>query len=94
MLAPRVLTVGHWQVRHPRIALTLWFGAFFGGGVLVLGSVVTTIAAALNAGAAPTAAEAIMVTMAAWLGVGGLRVSESHGHISHASSFGGCLVSV
>ena len=43
MLAPRVLTVGHWQVRHPRIALTLWFGAFFGGGVLVLGSVVTTI---------------------------------------------------
>jgi len=72
MLAPRVLTVGHWQVRHPRIALTLWFGAFFGGGVLVLGSVVTTIAAALNAGAAPTAAEAIMVTMAAWLGVGAI----------------------
>ncbi|MEJ1089940.1 M48 family metalloprotease [Microbacterium sp. Mu-80] len=67
-----MLTVGHWPVRHPRIALTLWFGAFFGGGILVLGAVITTIAAALNAGAAPTVAEAIMVTLAAWVSVGAI----------------------
>lgn len=70
VLAPWVLTMGRWQVRFPRTALTLWFSAFFAGCALMLGAVIAAILVSIGAARVPTAAEAISVTMAAWLSLG------------------------
>lgn len=43
LLAPLVLTVGRWQVRHPRTALTLWFSALFAGIGLAVASAATVL---------------------------------------------------
>lgn len=70
LLAPIALTVGHWQVRHPRTALALWFGAFFAGFAALAGSLIAIIVAALGASAGKPAAEAFAVTVLAWLSLG------------------------
>lgn len=70
IVAPRALTLGRWQVRYPRTALTLWFTAFFVGCALAAGSVIAAILAGVNASRMPTEAEAIAVTVASWMGLG------------------------
>lgn len=69
--APMLLTRGRWQVRHPATALSLWFGAFFAGIGLVIAAV---IAAAVVSTTAATShvAEGLAVTLAAWIGLGGM----------------------
>jgi Zn-dependent protease with chaperone function len=66
LIAPAVLTVGRWQVRFPRIALTLWFTAFFAGGALVASSVAVALLAAVRAEHGQ-GGEAVIVTVVAWL---------------------------
>lgn len=70
LLAPLVLTMGRWQVRLPRIALTLWFGAFFSGVGLAVCSIAAAILAGVGAASAASATEATAVTLAAWLSLG------------------------
>lgn len=76
LLAPRVLTVGNWQVRHPRTALTAWFGALCIGTGLVVASVVIAVIAATQAAsaalAAPGSGGGTLVTVLAWVGLTGL----------------------
>ena len=66
LLSPVVLTVGRWQVRFPRIALTLWFAAFFVGCALAAGSVLAAILAGLTT-EHTAGVEPVIVTVLAWL---------------------------
>lgn len=70
LLAPHVLSLGSWHVHHPRTALALWFGAFFGGCLLAVGAVGLLVAEAASASDLDPAAGATAVTVAAWLGLG------------------------
>lgn len=70
MLAPLVLTVGRWQLLHPRLALTAWFSAFFLGIALALAALAGSIAGALIASTTAQSAEALLVTVSGWLGLG------------------------
>lgn len=72
VVSPWVMTLGRWQVRFPRTALTLWFMAFFAGCALAAGSVVAAVHAGVNASHMPTAAEAIAVTVASWMSLGAM----------------------
>lgn len=47
-LAPRVLVLGNWRVRFPRLALTLWFGALFGAVALAVAAVVVPLTCCLG----------------------------------------------
>lgn len=47
-LAPRVLGWGNWRVRFPRLALTLWFAAFFGAVALAVAAVVVPLTCCLG----------------------------------------------
>ncbi|WP_295010413.1 M56 family metallopeptidase [uncultured Microbacterium sp.] len=79
--APRALTRGHWQVRHPRLALALWHLAFLAGA----GAAVTAIALAVADTLAVTsahAAEAVVATVLGWIalaGVGGIIMAVAAG---------------
>lgn len=70
--APLVLTVGRWQLLHPRAALTAWFAAFFLGTALLLAAVIGSIVGAVTASEATPHDQAILLTVAAWLGLGGI----------------------
>ncbi|HLS64158.1 MAG TPA: M48 family metalloprotease [Ruania sp.] len=74
LTAPHVLTVGTWHVHYPRTALSLWFGAFFGGCALALSGVVLLLLAAVSASGVSTAAGGIALTLLAWLSLGLLGV--------------------
>lgn len=70
LLAPLLLTVGRWQLLHPRSALISWFGAFFlGMGMLLVGFGVT-VSGAIAASESMSAREALVLTAAGWLGLG------------------------
>ena len=71
LCSPLLLRVGGWQIAHPGVALTAWFSALFAGIALTLTAVGATIVAAIATAQALSAWEAITVTVAAWLGLGG-----------------------
>lgn len=66
LVSPVMLTGGRWQVRLPRLALTLWFAAFFIGCGLAAVSVIVAIVAAIGAVPVP-GGEALVMTVVAWL---------------------------
>ncbi|PNL16950.1 M56 family metallopeptidase [Micrococcus sp. FDAARGOS_333] len=70
-LAPLVLTVGRWQMLHPRLALTAWLASFFLGILLVLTALLVSIVGAVTASSVHPHTEAVLLTAAAWLGLGG-----------------------
>lgn len=70
--APTLLAAGSWQLRHPRTALTSWFGMFFLGLVLVVLALVSTVLAAVSMSTVTASQEATILTFAAWLGLGGV----------------------
>lgn len=70
LLAPLVLTAGRWQVRHPRIALTLWFCAFFAGIGFAVASAATALMGAVGGVSPATSGEALVLTLAGWLSLG------------------------
>lgn len=72
LLSPLLLTVGRWQLLHPRSALTAWFGAFALGIVLVTGGLVVSVLGAVAAPGSVTSIEALLLTAAAWFGLGAL----------------------
>lgn len=69
LLAPLVLTAGNWQVRHPRLALTLWFCAFFAGIANGIASILLSLLAGLGGGQVANITEAKMLLVAGWAGV-------------------------
>jgi Zn-dependent protease with chaperone function len=66
LASPLVLTAGRWQVRLPRLALTLWFGSFALGCAAAGGSVVVSVMASLSASSV-SGAGGVVVTIAAWV---------------------------
>lgn len=70
LLSPLLLTAGRWQVRRPRTAMTLWFGAFFAGCALAMGSLLAAPVAGMAASDAPSPLEAVAVSAFAWVSLG------------------------
>ncbi len=68
-VAPIVLTKGHWHVRRPRLALTLWFGAFFTGLGLTLLGLILSATTAVATPKAETGLESLTLSMLAWVGL-------------------------
>lgn len=67
LVAPLLLTSGHWQVFRPRLALGLWFGSFAGGIAIVIAALLVSIGAAVAA--AEHAAGSFVASLGAWLAV-------------------------
>lgn len=72
VLAPLVLTLGRWQARHPRTALTLWFCAFFAGIGCLAGSEVVAILCSVGIGEPAQPVEALVMAVVGWSGLGAL----------------------
>lgn len=70
LLAPLLLTVGRWQLLHPRTALSVWFGAFFIGIALALAGLIIGVAGAVAASHTPTGSETLLMTILGWAGLG------------------------
>lgn len=70
LASPIVLTVGRWQMLHPRLALTAWFGAFFLGIVLTLLGFAACIFATLRAHEGTPMAESVLLTTTGWCSLG------------------------
>ena len=70
LLSPLVLTIGRWQLLHPRTALTAWFGAFFLGLLLILGGLVWSVLGAVITSESVSTRESVILTVAGWLGLG------------------------
>lgn len=66
-LAPRLLGWGNWRVRFPRLALTLWFGAFFGAVALAVAAVVVPLTCCLGVESGTAHNEESPATMLGWL---------------------------
>lgn len=71
LVSPILLTAGRWQVHFPRTALTLWFGAFFGGLAAVVASIVAAALMAIGGSTQPSG-EALGATVVAWLSLTGI----------------------
>lgn len=72
LTAPVILTVGRWQLRHPRTALTMWFGSFFVGLALVATALFASLLGATVVAPGESARESLVLTIAAWLGLAGI----------------------
>lgn len=70
VLGPVVLTVGRWQMLHPRAALTAWFTAFFLGVGLACAAVAGSVAAAVTTSEVNSPDQAVLVIGGGWLGLG------------------------
>lgn len=70
VLGPMGLTVGRWQMLHPRAALTAWFTTFFLGIALACAALVGSVVAAVAASEVPPPDQAVLVTGGGWLGLG------------------------
>lgn len=66
---PRVLSGMRWQVCHPRLALTAWFGALLFGCGCVLLSLMSLVAASLAVSHEVSIGVGLLVTLAGWLGL-------------------------
>lgn len=69
LTAPLLLTVGRWQLLHPRLALTAWFGAFFAGFALVLIGLAVSAYGALQPAGTLSTLESVLLTVTAWSGL-------------------------
>lgn len=69
-VGPRLLTVGRWQVRFPRLALAAWHTALGIGLLALLGSIVAAVAATLFASKAADATTGIVQSVAGWIALG------------------------
>jgi hypothetical protein len=69
---PRLLTVGRWQVRYPRIALAAWHTALGMGVLAMVASVAAAVTATLSAQGAPDVAVGVVQTVVGWCALGGL----------------------
>ena len=65
--APSLLTLSPWQIRHPGIALTLWFTAFLLGALALLLATVFAVSAGLASEHSDGHWQSIADTVAAWL---------------------------
>ncbi|MDI6024070.1 M56 family metallopeptidase [Leucobacter sp. UT-8R-CII-1-4] len=70
LLAPLVLTIGRWQLLHPRTALTAWFGALFTGVALILAGLAISVIGAVSAPDYVGGTESLLLTVVAWFGLG------------------------
>ena len=62
-----VLALSPWQIRFPRLAMTLWWSAVGTGCALALGSVIAIVAIGLEASPALTPAQQLIFTLISWL---------------------------
>lgn len=79
-LAPRLLTAGCWQPRHPRTALALWHATLLAVAGCVAAAGVVAVVLALTA--APSDAGAVVATVAGWaalVAVGGAVAAIASG---------------
>lgn len=74
LLAPIVLSARPWQVRRPRLALTLWWGSVVGGHVCAGAAIAAITLLAVDAPYSGTPPDALAVTVVSWLGLGALGV--------------------
>lgn len=65
--APSLMTVGKWQLLHPRTALAAWFGAFFLGMALCSAALTLSVGGAVSASVSTPVIEAILLTLGGWL---------------------------
>ncbi|WEG08658.1 M56 family metallopeptidase [Microbacterium horticulturae] len=63
--SPRVLTLGRWQVRRPRLALSLWHIAFLCGLLSAAAAVVAAVVATLTV-TAGAGQFAVVISVAGW----------------------------
>lgn len=84
------LTVGRWQVWHPRLALALWLGIGILGLALAGLTVLTAGLLVAFSGPAVGIARALVLVSLAWLGLGGIGVLASlalgSGNASHSAA--------
>lgn len=64
---PRLLTLGRWQVRFPRLALAAWHTALGIGLLALAGSIVAAVATTLSTQHTADATMGIVETIAGWL---------------------------
>ncbi|GAA4512411.1 M56 family metallopeptidase [Brevibacterium yomogidense] len=74
LLAPMALSARPWQVRRPRLALTLWWGSVVGGHICVGTAITAIIVVAVDVPHLSTPLDVLVVTVAPWLGLGALGV--------------------
>lgn len=72
--APSFLILGPWQIRFPRLAMTLWWSAMATGCALALTAVIASISIGLAASPALTQAQQLILTMISWLSLGAVGV--------------------
>ncbi|RGE21461.1 M56 family metallopeptidase [Leucobacter sp. wl10] len=70
LLCPRLLTLGNWQLLHPRVALTAWFGSFAAGVALAIAGLSLSVAAAVSSTVAEPRADGVLITAAGWIALG------------------------
>jgi Zn-dependent protease with chaperone function len=63
---PRLLTMGRWQVLHPRVALAAWHGAMAIGLSALIAAVSAAVALTLSAQQAPDEASTVAQTVVGW----------------------------
>lgn len=63
---PRLLTMGRWQVRYPRLALGAWHAALGIGALAAAASVAAAVITTLSAGEATDAAAGVVQTVVGW----------------------------
>lgn len=69
-VGPRLLTVGRWQIRFPRIALAAWHTAFGVGLLAMLASIAAAVAVALSARHSSDAVAGAVQTVVGWCALG------------------------
>lgn len=66
LLVPPLLGRATWTVHHPKLALSLWFTAFFTGCALIFNALFALILPSLDAANISTVTESLILTGAAW----------------------------
>jgi Zn-dependent protease with chaperone function len=63
------MTVGRWQLLHPKTALLAWFGAFFLGMALSAAALMLSVGGAMSASVSTPVFDGILLTLGGWLGL-------------------------
>lgn len=66
LAVPPLLSRATWTVHRPKLALALWFAAFFTGCALILNALFALVLPSLDTASISTVSESLIVTAAAW----------------------------
>lgn len=67
VFCPRILTMGRWQLLHPRVALTAWFGSLGLGALMALSGIALAVVATESLSHAVPHTPEITISSAIWV---------------------------